>query len=143
MRVNVIDESENGGIDEVSLLKIAEYALDAEEVPAEAELSIVLVNPRRMSELNRYYLDREGPTDVLSFPMDADASMDGAYLLGDVVLCPAVIAERAVIYDVEPGRELDLVLLHGILHLAGYEDETPEGNEEMDAIARRLLEETR
>ncbi len=92
-----------------------------------------------MAELNEKYLRREGPTDVLSFYLGDQA--EEAFVLGDVVVCPAEAGKRGGSYGVEAGEEVPLALVHGILHLMGYDDRDEEGNQEMDARQRALLKE--
>ena len=73
------------------------------------------------------YMDEPGPTDVLSFPLD-DVDEDGTRLLGDVVIAPAVAARNN---PADPGAELRLLLVHGILHLLGYDHEDDAEKAEM------------
>jgi len=90
----------------------------------EAEISLVLVDDAEISRLNLAYLGREGPTNVLAFPM-----LEGAYsdltpgLLGDVVMSveTARVEAEAGGYTLE--EMLDFYLIHGILHLVGYDHE--------------------
>ena len=98
------------------LTSLAQATLLAEGV-ARAELSISMVTANEMAELRERYLGEVGPTDVLSFPQDEDE--DGVRLLGDVVICP----EYATDNNPDLGAELRLLLVHGILHLLGYDHE--------------------
>ena len=116
---------------------LAAFVLQEEGAPENVELSVSLVDAERMAELNRRYLDREGPTDVLSFPMEEDCGE--AYLLGDVVICPEEAERRRDIYGVSEGDEGRLVLIHGILHLLGYDDQDEQGNLRMDNRQAELL----
>jgi probable rRNA maturation factor len=85
---------------------------------ADAELSISFVTELEISELHRRYLQEDGPTDVLSFPLDDEAGEDGLRQLGDVVFAPAVAARNN---PDDPAAELRLLLVHGILHLLGHD----------------------
>jgi probable rRNA maturation factor len=105
--------------------------------PGDTLLSVSLVDPRTIASLNRRYLGREGPTDVMAFPL-GDDTPDG-FLLGEVVVCPYVVGERREDYDVESGMELEYVVLHGLLHLLGYEDESEKGAEEMHRKQLELM----
>lgn len=106
----------------------------------EAELSLVLVDDAEISRLNRKYLGREGPTNVMAFPMRG-GSFAGVnpHLLGDVVIS----AERAVA-EAQAGRYtpeemLDFYLIHGILHLLGFDHEgSAEEAARMEAKAEEL-----
>jgi probable rRNA maturation factor len=108
-----------------SLIELAEATLRAEEVTA--ELSISLVKANEMADLHQRYLGEPGPTDVLSFPQDEEAPADQRELLGDVVICPEVA--RAQSEDLQ--AELRLLLVHGILHLLGYDHEEEEARRAM------------
>lgn len=99
---------------------------------AVAEVSVNLVSPEEMEELNSTYRKVAGPTDVLSFPLWEE---DGAFSppsewkelpLGDIVVCDEVVARNAQERGVPAVRELALVLVHGFLHLLGWDHETPE-----------------
>jgi probable rRNA maturation factor len=86
------------------------------EGAGDRELSVSLVTREEMSDLHERYLGEAGPTDVLSFSQDDDG------LLGDVVICPSVAAEQSG----DPDSEVRLLLVHGILHLLGYDHEREE-----------------
>ncbi|MEX2620683.1 MAG: rRNA maturation RNase YbeY, partial [Egibacteraceae bacterium] len=87
------------------------------------------------------HLDEHAPTDVLAFPMDAADSPGGgeAMVLGDVVLCPAVAAQQAAERDAPAADELDLLLVHGILHLLGYDHVDAAEQTEMFGLTDALL----
>jgi probable rRNA maturation factor len=84
------------------------------------------VDPDRIRELNREYRGRDEPTDVLSFPVDEAAPAAGPRELGDVIICP------------EHTEDLTEAVVHGVLHLCGYDHETDSG--EMLALQARVLE---
>jgi probable rRNA maturation factor len=105
-----------------TLIDLATATLEAEGVPT-VELSISLVGAEEMADLHLRYLGEPGPTDVLSFPQDEEVPAEGgSRILGDVVICPAVAARR----NPDLGSELRLLLVHGILHLLGYDHEEEE-----------------
>ena len=112
-------------VDEPSLVELAERCLAAEGRRS-AELSVSFVSEDEMRDLRARYLGEEGPTDVLSFEQDARGA-----LLGDVVICPAYAAREAARRGREPASELRLLLVHGILHLLGYDHEGEEQRERM------------
>jgi probable rRNA maturation factor len=107
-------------IDAEVLQDLARATLLAEGV-TDTELSVSLVTPEEMAGLHERYLGEPGPTDVLSFSQNEDG------LLGDVVVCPAVAAEQ----NADAAAEIRLLLVHGILHLLGYEHEREEDRTEM------------
>jgi probable rRNA maturation factor len=105
---------------------------------AVGEISITLVDAARIAELNAAYLDGEGPTDVLSFPVDglvttAPGDDDPPILIGDVVLCPEIAIAQAPPGPDGVGSELDLLITHGVLHLLGYDHDTQEAAAAMRA----------
>jgi probable rRNA maturation factor len=91
----------------------------------EGHLSVELVAPDRIRELNREHRGRDEPTDVLSFPIDGAAQVAGPRELGDVVICP------------EQAADLNRATVHGVLHLCGYDHETDAG--EMLALERTVM----
>jgi probable rRNA maturation factor len=112
-------------------------------------LTVCLVNGARMARWNLAYRKKRGPTDVLSFPSDASSSnKNGAapasirrnhssdFYLGDVAICPAVARRNARRFGRTLDGELRILILHGILHLMGYDHERDSG--QMDRRERRL-----
>jgi probable rRNA maturation factor len=93
---------------------------------ADGHLAIAFVAPARMVELNRAHRDIDAPTDVLSFPVDESGPVAGPRELGDVVISP------------EHTDDLTEAVVHGVLHLCGYDHETDDG--EMLALQERVLE---
>lgn len=86
-----------------------------------AELSVSLVDEEEIEELHVRFMDEPGPTDVLSFPLgEDDVDEDDVRVLGDVVICPAVAGRNN---PSDPEAEIRLLLVHGILHLLGYDHE--------------------
>jgi probable rRNA maturation factor len=83
------------------------------------ELSLSFVDEAEMEDLHVRYLDEPGPTDVLSFPLDGEDER-GLRVLGDVVIAPSVAARNN---PGDPGGELRLLVVHGVLHLLGYDHE--------------------
>jgi probable rRNA maturation factor len=94
---------------------------------SEGHLAVALVGEDEMRELNREHRDVDRPTDVLSFPVDEAGPAAGPRELGDVVICP------------EHTEDLIEAVVHGVLHLCGYDHETDGG--EMLALQRKVLEE--
>jgi probable rRNA maturation factor len=92
----------------------------------EGHLAVELVDAERIRTLNREHRGRDEPTDVLSFPVDESAPPAGPRELGDVVICP------------EHTEVLTEAVVHGVLHLCGYDHETDAG--EMLDLQRRVIE---
>ncbi len=97
--------------------------------PGSREVSILFCGDRKMRTLNRRYRKKDRPTDVLSFP-----SSNG--LLGDIVISVPYAQRQARRRGEPASREIDRLLLHGFLHLLGYDHETDEG--EMDVLEAKL-----
>jgi probable rRNA maturation factor len=126
---------------------VARHALDEMGVNPLAELSILLVDVEYMTELNHRWMDGEGPTDVLAFPMDEGSIDHGPgesgnepALLGDIVLCPEVASKQATEAGHGTPDELALLTVHGTLHLLGYDHAEPDEEREMFGLQARLLE---
>ncbi len=136
-----LDDRQSQPADLALLRNMAAHALGSLGAAAGAELSLVLVEPEEIAVLKETYLGERLPTDVLAFPMDGlENPGDGSHLVGDVVLCPAVAERQAL----EGGRsatdELNLLLVHGILHLAGHDHAEPAETEVMQAEEQRILQ---
>jgi probable rRNA maturation factor len=120
MEIEVI----GAGEDEDAVRDAARAALAGAGVE-DGHIAIELVDPGRIRALNREHRARDRPTDVLSFPVDEQGAAAGPRELGDVVICP------------EHTRELTEAVVHGVLHLCGYDHETDSG--EMLALQDRVM----
>ena len=112
-----VDDRQTDAVDVERLTALARECLVGEGI-GDAELSISFVTEDEIADLHRRYLQQDGPTDVLSFPLDDEVGEDGLRMLGDVVIAPAVAARNN---PDDPGSELRLLLVHGILHLLGHD----------------------
>ena len=128
----LVDDRQHEAVDVDGLVRLAESALIGEGV-RNAELSVSFVTDDEIARLHARYMDEEGPTDVLSFPL-GDADGEGVRILGDVVISPAA-AERNNPSD--PGAEMRLLLVHGILHLLGHDHEVEERRAAMWTLQER------
>jgi len=90
-------------------------------------------------------MDEEGPTDVLSFPIDqlrpGQPLVEGSGILGDVVLCPAVAERQAQVASHNMIEELRILLVHGILHLMGFDHAEPVEEVEMFRLQAQIISE--
>lgn len=147
MSIEVFNESGYEGINEEMLIDVASYALTRMDVHSAAEMSLHIVDLDTIADLHERWLDLEGPTDVMSFPMDEltpgsgrpDAAAMGPAMLGDIVLCPEFAAGQAEKAGHDLGHELCLLTVHGCLHLLGYDHVTPAEEQEMFALQNELL----
>jgi probable rRNA maturation factor len=149
--IEVLEESGNS-VDVTELSRLARFTMDRMRVHPQAELCIKLVDEATIAELNQQWMEKEGPTDVLAFPMDelrpglVDEEPEEG-VLGDLVLCPTVAARQAGEArdrgqsGYTTADEVNLLTVHGILHLLGYDHAEPDEHREMFALQARLLAE--
>ncbi len=132
-----------GGVDRRSLRALAVRALSVESVSPASELSIVVADDATLRELNRTYRQTDSPTDVLSFAQDegeALARPDVARRhLGDVVISLETAQRQAADYGVAVQDEVAHLLVHGVLHLLGYDHEAPGDAQVMRAHEDAIL----
>ncbi len=114
----LISNRQDEAVDEEALRALARDTLRGEGIER-AELSVSFVDQDEIAGLHERFMDEEGPTDVLSFPLD-DVDEADVRLLGDVVVAPTEAARNN---PGDPAAELRLLLVHGILHLLGYDHE--------------------
>jgi probable rRNA maturation factor len=124
------------------LRKFAAAALDAAPGWRGAELSITFVGDRAIQTLNEKWRGKPRPTDVLSFPMDEPRSPAGQLLMGDIIIAPNQALGDAREEGVTPDRKFRELILHSILHLMGYDHETPAGAKKMEKMRTALLKKT-
>lgn len=124
------------------------HVLDHEHMPARTEVTVLLVDEPSIAEYNQRFMGKEGPTDVLSFPLEEfvpgeevaePAPSDPPINVGDVVIAPSYVRRQAVDFEVEFGDELALMVVHGMLHLLGWDHETDEEAELMEAREAAIL----
>jgi probable rRNA maturation factor len=102
------------------------------------ELSVLFCNNAYIKSLNAKYRDKNEATDVLSFPL-GEAGPGGRYLAGDLVLSLDALEENASFFNVAADEELRRLLVHGILHLSGYDHATDDAEEPMLKTQERIL----
>ncbi|RZS89729.1 putative rRNA maturation factor [Motilibacter rhizosphaerae] len=144
MSIEVNNES-GVALDEERLVALARATLDRLRIHPLAELSVAVVDERAMEDLHVRFMDLPGPTDVMSFPMDElraprDDEEPEPGLLGDIVLCPTVAERQAAEAGHSTADELDLLLVHGILHLLGHDHAEPEEHAVMFGLQGKLLD---
>ena len=141
MQISIVSHREPEPLDLTAFERLAEFVLDREEAPVYTELSIAIVEVFEMTQLNEKYRGKEGPTDVLSFECDdlCAAEPDEPVTLGDVVIAPEIAEAQAEEYGHTVEQELNLLLVHGVLHLLGYDHEADTDASVMQARERALL----
>jgi probable rRNA maturation factor len=137
------DEQDDVDIDAARWATLAEAVLRAEG--ASGELTLTFVDPAEIAALNAEHMGVEGPTDVLSFPLDESdgepSDTSPPVLLGDVVVCPAVAARAAPDHGGNLDDELALLVVHGVLHVLGHDHAEPVDATVMRERERSLLSE--
>lgn len=138
VHIVVTDEQTDVAIDAPRWERLAHAVLVAEGQVG--ELTLTFVDDADMAELNAEHMGKHGPTDVLSFPLDAFDASDatpfpdgGPVLLGDVVICPGVAAAAAPLHAGTVDDEIALLVVHGILHVLGHDHSEPEETHRMRA----------
>jgi probable rRNA maturation factor len=133
------DEQSDVAVDVDRWVTLARTVLQAEG--RTGELTLTFVDRDEIAALNAEHLGKDGPTDVLSFPLDDEAPPPGVpTLLGDVVVCPAVAAEQASTHAGTLDDELALLVVHGVLHVLGHDHAEPGETAVMRAREVALLE---
>jgi len=149
MEVNVlIDEEFEGELESDWLRSIAEEVLVAEDTAPETELGLVITGQTRIQELNLVHLGIDAPTDVLAFPMipeegsdmpDFVTPPDGAVHLGEVIISFPQAFLQAEEHRHPVRKEIALLVVHGVLHLLGYDHDAPEPEQRMKGREAEIL----
>lgn len=146
MSVFVADEQREA-VGLADLHALAELILREEGFPEDAEVTLLFVDESEIASYNGRFLDRDGPTDVLAFPVEEllpgvipDTHPQGPPLmLGDVVIAPSYVRRQADDHGITFEDEMALMVTHGILHLLGYDHVDDDEAERMEERERQLL----
>jgi probable rRNA maturation factor len=151
------DEQSDEKIDLDRWVALATKALEEEGVRGAAEVALIFADEPTMAELNERFMGKLGPTDVLSFPIEDEPVFSGRVpdagspgpvdrpdpempqLVGDIVICPVVAAHNAVEHECSFEDEVALLVVHGVLHLLGWDHVVDAEAERMEARERELL----
>jgi len=142
MEILISNKQDDIKIDLSSFKKLAEFTLTFEGIKPLTELSIVFVDEEEIEKLNFQYRGVEEPTDVLSFSLyDKLPQGETEYplVLGDVVICPIIAKQNAIKAGCSAEQELNMLLVHGILHLLGYEHDSLDDETIMMARQKEIL----
>ena len=146
IEINVIIDGDFEECPEVSWLQsVVEQALLAQGVSSNAELGLVLTNQERVQELNRSYRGVDKPTDVLAFYMTSAAEEtfvappDGVLHLGEVIISYPQAIMQAKEHQHSLKKELAILIIHGVLHLLGYDHDKPEPERRMRYREKEIL----
>ncbi|USE38358.1 rRNA maturation RNase YbeY [Endozoicomonas sp. SCSIO W0465] len=109
-----------------------------QEQRQEAEISLLIVDEEEGAELNRQWRGKEGPTNVLSFPADLPAELE-LPLLGDLIICVPVVEQEAIEQKKSLSSHWAHMMVHGTLHLLGYDHIDDQEAEEMESLETEIL----
>ena len=159
MTIEISNES-NTSCNEKELISLATYAISKMRLDKQSDLGIRLVTNSEMASLNKRWMGEEGATDVLSFPIDGGEVLevvsgpsggtrgpdrsppdrgDMPLLLGDIVICPEVAVAQAPTHAGNVDDELALLVVHGVLHILGWDHADAESTLRMQAREREIL----
>src|SRR5215475_1109220 len=136
-RVSIASPQEHVPIDYRRMREVVRAVLEGEHRP-DAEISLAFVDNTTIHRLNQRYLQHDEPTDVLSFPL---SEPNAAKLAGELVIGAEVAKAQAENRGHDIEAELALYVIHGLLHLCGHDDKTPERAAAMRKQERRYLAE--
>lgn len=148
MEINVlVDDELEGKLDTSWLRHVAEEVLLALGVSNNAELGLFIATGERVKKLNRDYLGRDEPTDVLAFSASEEMGNhptfvqppDGVLHLGEVIISYPQAVKQAAEYKHSVKEEILLLIIHGVLHLLGYEHDRPELELRMRAREKEVM----
>jgi probable rRNA maturation factor len=137
IKVSIASPQEIVPIDRGAMRSVTRTVLAGEDV-ADAEISLAFVDNVTIQQLNQRYLNHDEPTDVLSFPLGEPGARK---LAGELVIGAEVAREQATSRSHDVGAELALYVIHGLLHLCGYDDATDAGAAAMRRRERHYLRE--
>jgi len=146
--VNVfLADEQSSPVDVSEIIPLAEHVMRMEQLPEESEVAIVLIDNAEMARYNELYMGKEGPTDVLSFPIEdgrpgepPQRDPEGPPVnLGDIFIAPDVVRANAERSGTDFQGELALMVVHGMLHLLGWDHQGDADAERMEARERDLL----
>jgi probable rRNA maturation factor len=140
-------DEQDDPIDAEPLRRLAELVLEEERFPADTEVTLLLVGEDQIATYNDRFMHRQGATDVLAFPIEhlkpgsvPQRRAGGPPLnIGDVVIAPAYVRAQAEAAGVPLDEELALMVVHGLLHLLGYDHQDDEEADSMEQRERQLL----
>ncbi len=123
-----------------ALTRAIEKTLEREAFSSRAHVEVTLVSPEEIRRLNREFRGVDRETDVLSFPTEEEGfENEPVVYLGDIILCPAVIAAQAPSYQATYRQEMCLMAIHSTLHLLGWDHMEETEKKEMFALQEEIM----
>ncbi len=121
MLVHIFNQQTDLPLDENQVRNLVKKVLEQERQTCD-EVSLYFVSIDEISQLHQKFFNDPSPTDCISFPLDQDEESDSYQILGEVFVCPAMAIEYAQANHLDPYEETTLYVIHGLLHLMGYDD---------------------
>lgn len=122
MKIYLENQQKKLPLNPARIKKIATVVLKREGKSKKSEVNIIFTDNLKIARLNKKYLGRRGPTDVLAFPMQEGIKLRGnPYFLGDIIISVEMARAAAKQFNIDPIKEICLYLIHGLLHLLGYD----------------------
>jgi len=134
--LEILNEQDEFTIDLGRIRTLCEQILDESGIKS-GRINVVLVNSDTIQQFNRDFLKHDYPTDTISFP--AEYRQSDGHLEGEVLVCTEIAKERAEEFSWAAESELLLYVVHGVLHLIGFDDSTPEQQAVMQEKERSYL----
>ncbi len=141
MAVQLTDEQTAVTVDGRELVALARHVLAQQRIPSDMDVGILLVDRATIAGLNEAHMAKDGPTDVLAFPIDEPGTTPPGIpaVLGDVVVCPQVAHDQAAQFSRTGPQEVRFLLVHGMLHLMGMDHDNAAAEREMFGLTDELL----
>ena len=133
-QIRVRNQQRRDSVVSKEIRKVATILMDELRETNAYDLTIVFVNETRMAKINLKHLHHEGATDIITFDYTTPI-----LLHGELIICPAVASEHAAQYQVTLGHEIARNIVHGVLHLLGYDDGQTIARNKMKSEEERLL----
>lgn len=140
--IEIIIAQELTGTDQIdtpALTGLAAGVMEITQTAAESAISLKITGDEEIQALNRDYLGKDAPTDVLSFPVTFNDPETGRPYLGDIIISLPTARRQAEAAGHAVGDEIQLLLVHGMLHLLGYDHTTPEEKAAMWTLQDKIL----
>lgn len=134
--LEILDEQDRFEVETEKIRSVCEKILADFSVQS-GRLGVVLVDNDTIQQYNRDFLDHDYPTDVISFPLEN--RLDEGHLEGEILACTEVAFDRAAEFQWTPQEEILLYVVHGVLHLVGFDDTTAEDRSEMRQKEKEYL----
>ncbi|MDZ7835877.1 MAG: rRNA maturation RNase YbeY [Alkalibacterium sp.] len=151
MDIMIYDETNSLAQDKLNWMdKLLQFSASKLDIPGSAEISVTIVDNEKIREINRNYRDKDAVTDVISFALEDDEDIFAAMDmeedeiprdLGDIFISYDRAVEQAEDYGHSVDRELGFLLVHGFLHLNGYDHMTEADEKEMFSLQEEILRE--